>query len=433
MKKNTKIFLLFLLVQVQNSKFADDSTCDVSCDSTDFASSCATSTTIVSTTSVNADDPTALPVSPMFTTSDVQGSSNWDNITSSVNYLNMIIQACRSSHYISNLLPSYYYNTLQKLKGYLLPYALNDSDALLVRVLQSWYDNIISKGFVTDSTSSQQSFVIQSYAGAVTISLSSETFSGASLSSQQCILEAQQKCLDDAITCLNAEISQKNQDLETARQNGFTAFSNADLFIRGRLGVITNTSSIAYLLVDGDGNVLDTIAPNSSSSNTFALADYANTQQGSMFTLVPYDGSDEVVEDGSGEAFSYGGTFTILCNSVGMNSAGNPYGYSQSVSVTRVYPSGATRSHIIDVSTLVGDNQYWEFNVTINPLPANTQFVYPRISAVSSVTEELDVTVDFPTVLEAEMGAPTAITQSNSSGKSFPGFESDDYWSDVPA
>ena len=71
--------------------------------------------------------------------------------------------------------------------------------------------------------------------------------------------------------------------------------------------------------------------------------------------------------------------------------------------------------------------------MTINPLPANTQFVYPRISTVSSVTESLDVTVDFPTVLEVEMDTTISIKQSNSSSNSYPGFDTDDYWSDVPA
>lgn len=434
MKNSTKIILLFWVVQVGNYSFADDSTCDTVCDTTQFSDSCSSSTEVTTTTSLNADDPAMLPVAMMFTTPELQESDNWANIVAALNSLSMIIAICIGSHYTLNEVPyspSYYHTTFQSLEGYLLGYTLNDDDILLMLLLESWYDNVISKSFILDQ--SQQAFTIQSAAISATSSVASQTLSISDLSSEECLLVAQEKCLSDAIDCLNAEVSQKNQDLETARQNAFTAFSNADLFSRGRLGSIINESSISYQLVDNDGEILETIAASSSSSNIFALLDHANSQQGSMLKLVPYDGADEVVEDGTGEALSYGGTFTILCNTVGTNLEGNPYGYSQSVSVTRVYPSGATRAHVVDVSSLVGDSQYWEFNVTINPLPANTQFVYPRISTVSAVTEPLDVTVDFPTVLEATMDSSVEIVQSNSSSDSFPSFETEDYWSDVSA
>jgi len=432
------IFLLLLIMKMAMHSFAiDDSSCIITCDENQFSASCNTSTTLVSTTTLNASDPTALPVAMEFTTPAVLASSKYSStIVPSLSTLSTIIELCRKNHYLDSKYCGYggtYYTALQNVNNNVFQFTLNENDTLLLKLIQAWYDYIINKSFVKDQTSKQDVFVIDAAASSASNSIMSTNLSVDTLSAQQCVLQAQKSCLDSAISCLNDQIFESNQELAIARQDAFTAFSNSDLFIRGRLGKITNTSPISYQLVASDGTILDTIIAGQTSLNIFALSDYADDQQGSMFKLVPYDGVNQVGQDGSGEALSYGGTFTILCNSVGLNQPGNPYGYAESVSVTRVYPSGATRAHVVDISSLVEDEQYWEFNITINPLPGHTQFVYPRISMVSNCTETFNVENDFPEILDAVMETNILINSSNTGLNTYPGLENTTYWSDVLA
>ena len=164
-----------------------------------------------------------------------------------------------------------------------------------------------------------------------------------------------------------------------------------------------------------------------SSSRTFALSDYADNQQGSMF--VPYDATTQV-QQGTNEAMLNGGTIVILCNNTGANAPGNAYGYEGAVSISRVYPESATRAHVVDIDSLVVDDQYWEVDFSIGMLPAASAFTYPLISQVQTVTVDVntlstDLTEDFPDVTDAKMDTTITITESNSDADSYPEFDSD--------
>ena len=158
-------------------------------------------------------------------------------------------------------------------------------------------------------------------------------------------ITSQNQNVQDQITTLQDQQAQKEQDLQDARDAAYTAFENADPFLRGRLGIITNNSTVAYQLLDGQGNVLDTILASGTSSRQFALSDYANDQQGSMFTLVPYDATTQV-QQGTDEAMLNGGSLVILCNTNGANQEGNAYGYGGAISISQ-YIRQKQQEHIL--------------------------------------------------------------------------------------
>jgi hypothetical protein len=357
---------------------------------------------------------------------------------------NIINALCKSTvQSITASQQSSYKTALASLPGNLLGITLNDADTLIYTTYQYWYDYIVNTSFITSASSSSTPYAsaLQNMQDKYNLTSSSDS----SLQAQMTDLQSQIDDLNASITQLTTDQTTAVTTLETNRLTAYQTFMTSDLALRGRLGTVTNNSSISYQLIAGDGSILDTILSGQTSSRVYVLSDYANDQQGSMFKLVPYDAVNQIQED-TAEGMLSGGTIVILANSIGVNSPGNPYGYADSVSITRVYPEDATRAHVVDLTTLVADNQYWQADFKINPLISvdngdgtTTEVIYPFISAIETSAQGTDngwdVTLDFPSAAEAVMDTKIAITQSNSSANSYPAFDSEDAasdWSDLP-
>lgn len=364
----------------------------------------------------------------------------WDviNSNSTTCYNTIIKMATKSITTISSNEQSAYKNALEGFWGlqtnmYQIP--LSRADKLILETYNMWYTWIINQSIAT-STPGEPSYY--TYLAQEAQNNSSAT-SGIDSTVQQ-----QKDTLQASVDKLTADQQAATQALETSRQEAFGAFVQSDLSLRGRLGTITNNSSISYQLVDSTGRVLDTILSGQTSSRVYVLSDYANDQQATMFTLVPYNGVGQITSGSAAWELS-GGTIVILGNSVGLNTPGNPYGYADSITITRIYPEDEARAHVVDLKSLVTANQYWQVDFTINPLISvdlgdgtTAQVIYPFISKIETSTQgtstSWDVTKDFPTAAEAIMDTTITITRSNSSENSYPAFDSADansYWSDL--
>ena len=402
-----------------------------------FSSATLSTTTLTTLLPITSDLPIA---SSVFTTDD--DNIGWQTPTASLYCYNIIVGLSQSTATaITGPQQKNFQTYLNNLSGPLLLGAtLNDSDKLIILTYKYWYDYIISKSFATSISS--QGYLTQYNNLLFSDSIDSGSFSDLQSSTND--LQAQVDSLSASITQLQADQKTAIQTLETNRLSAYQAFATSDIFLRGRLGTINNNSSISYQLVDSTGLVLDTIIAGQTSSRVYVLSDYANDQQATMFTLVPYNGVGQITSGSAAWELS-GGTIVILGNSVGLNTPGNPYGYADSITITRVYPEDEARAHVVDLTGLVTANQYWQVDFTINPLISvdlgdgtTAQVIYPFISKIETSTQGTstgwDVTKDFPTAAEAIMDTTITITRSNSSKNSYPAFDSADansYWSDL--
>lgn len=314
---------------------------------------------------------------------------------------------------------------------------LSVDDQAIIDKYKFWFDALIVKDFITDSTQSSETLLTVQH-DMKTVPVSKDlTYDALSKSIED--TTAQTLKVEDNIAQVKTEKLAQDTALENARKDAYKTFTSINKFMKGRLGVIKNSSNVSYQLIASDGTILDTIKAGQTSSNSYDLGDtenYSDSNLGSMFRLVPYD-AQKIEEDGTSRAIVNGGTIVILCNMSGVNQPGNPYGYPQTVSITRVYPSVYTRMQSIDIATMVTDNQYWQINFEINPISpvadaSKAEVIFPRISSIQTVSIELnDPPQDLPKISDVVMDTTIKITRKNSVG--YPDFTVDDDWTDLPA